>query len=116
MEPTFRIAVIQQEMHILRALDDVVGAKRVASILLDLTDPERLTPDPELAMAIGTMRKTAREYLKLFSPDPFRNYGRNDRVTVKSRANSRTWTAKFKHVESDLRSGRVVIFDDGPDE
>lgn len=62
---------------------------------------------------IPTMRREAQSLLSIAhagsnAPDPYRKYGRNQRVTVQY-GNGPAVTRKFKYVEGDLRSGRCTF-------
>ena len=102
----FSILCKNQQMMVRKALDDVDGARQAAVELLELTHAPLDDSDPEIEYSVASMRRQAEQLSRLATVDPWRSFGRNDRVTVVDATTGQITTTKFKLVEASLRAGR----------
>lgn len=114
--PVFAMILANQTFFLYRDLEERENAQRAARRLLQLTDPESYDPPDSLKNFTGSLRRTAEAYVRTVTLlDPYRKYGRNDKVKVVHNATGIVSTRKFKQVESDLRAGiyKLIGSNDG---
>lgn len=92
-----------------RELGNLSDAQKHAREMLALGEADPALVGNESVITINGFKDHAKEILSIRLPDPFRHLGRNQVITVRDTETGEVFSAKFKKVEGEVRSGRYQI-------
>ncbi|HTE41024.1 MAG TPA: AAA-like domain-containing protein [Steroidobacteraceae bacterium] len=110
--PVVHLAVRFYELTFYRDNGLQDAGRKLATEVLTLIEQDRDGQiSKELASAIPQIRAQASHFLKIdeVARDPFKDFGRNQRVSVRYESDGLIIQRKFKHVSADLKAGRCKL-------
>jgi tetratricopeptide (TPR) repeat protein len=105
----YQVVLLYQKFLAHKSLNDTDRGRVAAEKLLREVGDELPEKYRDMSGTIGTFKKRANEYLKATKLDPFRKFGRNERIAVKNVETGAISFVKFKEAEVGLREGRLIL-------